>query len=292
MLLAKNSLFFISLFTTVSATWTSETTTYDPLKEITWTLIEDYGGVVDVGSPHYLDVIGHTNTSDPECPRANGMAFELASLQIHETEHVLHCQIRRLGENDNYGVEGLYYSEGRGIILTKPKTRVTDFAWKIPTELRAAPSPYQGYLVDQMQYEPLNNIGYLFNEWGSYCSNIILNLEFEKAGRPEPDWNGHAANYSPHFFGFLAYAMHHLRTAEPEALNDKQLKATFALYAEYTWKLMHDALSSPVFGSKNTMFGSRLEEIMKFYRTSPNFAEVRESLMAIYGEDWVIKLMK
>lgn len=290
-MLIKKTCSFICFFSTGITVFASTNNKYNPLEEIIWTPVGYYGSVQDIGSPHYLDVVGHTNTFDPECPRSNGMAFDLPSVQIHETEHMLNCQIRKLGGISNYDIEGIYDNIGKGIIFTKPKTKVTDFAALIPIELRESPSPYQGYMVDQMQYSSLNNIGYLFNEWASYRSNIILNLELERAGIPEPDLNGHAANFSPHFFGFLAFGLHYLKTAEPMALNDKQLKATFALFAEYTWKLMHEALRSPVFGAKETIFGSRIEKMINFYKYSPKFEAVRKTLKEIYGEDWVTELM-
>jgi len=265
---------------------------YNPLDNIVWTEIGDYGNVLDIGSRHYLDVISHTDPNDSICPRASGMAFAQASVRIHETQHMLHCQIQRLSDRSEESIEGLYYQNGHGIIFKNPKVKVTDFASLIPQELREIPSPYQTYIIDQMQYPSLNNIGYLFNEWASYRSNIILNLQFEKAGIPEPDLGSHAANYAPHFFGYLAIAMHHLRLVEPEALNDKQLKATFALYAESTWQLMHEALTSPVFGADDTFYGSRIRKVMSFYRDSEKFEDVKNSLIEIYGEQWVNKLME
>lgn len=265
---------------------------YNPLDNIVWTKVQNYGGVWDIGSPHYLDVISHTDSNDPICPRGNGMIFSQSSIRIHETEHMLHCQIlSRFGKNDQK-FTGIYYQNGNGILFSKPKAKVTDFAYLIPQELRDVPSPYQTYIVEQMQYPSLNNIGYLFDEWASYRSNIILNLELEKAGIPEPDADSHAANYSPHFFGYLAIAMHHLRMIEPQTLNDEQFKATFALYAEESWRLMHDALNSPVFGRADTIYGSRIQKVMDFYRNSPKFADVRNSLIAIYGKEWVVKLMQ
>lgn len=267
-------------------------TPYNPLDYITWTKVKDYGGVKDIGSSHYLDVISHTDPNDPYCPRSAGMAFAQPSIRIHETQHMLQYQIRNLGKANDPTIEGLYYQNGNGVIFKIPKTKVTDFAHLIPDELRKDPSPYQTYIINQMNYPSLNNMGYLFNEWASYRSNIILNLQLEKAGIPESDAEGHGANFSPHFFGYLAIGMHHLRSAEPEALQDQQFKAVFALYAESTWKLMHEALTSPVFGKDDTYFGSRLKEIMAFYRTSPVFADVRNSLIEIYGKEWVDQLMK
>ena len=264
---------------------------YNPLDEITWTKVKNYGGVADIGSPHYIDVISHTDPNHSICPRSNGMIFSSGSIRIHETQHMLHCQIARSKGSDTEEREGLYYKNGKAIVLTKPKTKVTDFAYRIPQELREAPSPYNTYIEGQMIYPSLNNIGYLFNEWGAYISNITLNLELEIAGIPEVGYDSHAANYSPHFFGYLAIGMHHLRTSEPNALEDKQLKATFALYAESTWNLMYAALNSPVFGDENTIYGSHIKKIMEFYRNSPKFQEVRESLSAIYGEEWVNRLM-
>lgn len=178
---------------------------YNPLNDISWTPVNNYGGVSDIGSAHYIDIISHTDPSDTFCPRSSGMAFSQASIRIHETEHMLHCQIQRFTGTNNPKTEGLYFANGNGIIFTKPKTKVTDFSYLIPSELIEGPSPYQTYIVDQMQYPSLNNIGYLFNEWASYRSNIILNLELEKSGIPEPDYNSHAANYSPHFFWIYGY---------------------------------------------------------------------------------------
>lgn len=143
-----------------------------------------------------------------------------------------------------------------------------------------------------MKYPSLNNIGYLFDEWSSYCSNITLNLQLEKIGTPEPEGEGHAANYSPHFFGYLAIAMQYLLVNEPEAVRNRQFKAAFALYSEITWDMMTKALKSPVFGDPNTIYGSRLSQIMNFYRNSSKFAQTRTSLATIYGKDWVQRLMR
>lgn len=278
----------ISYMTMVSANAYSESP-YNPLDHIAWTQIKNYGGVVDIGSPHYLDVIGHTDPIDPVCPRANGMAFSQASIRTHETEHMLHYQMLR---SANVNQTGIYYQNGNGILFAGPKIQITDFAYRIPQELRDDPSPYQTYIVDQPKYQSLNNIGYLFDEWASYRSNIIVNLELEKAGIPEPDADSHAANYVPHFFGYLAIAMHHMRLVEPNALNDEQFKAVFALYAQESWRLMHAALNSPVFGRSDTIYGSRIQKVMDFYRNSPKFVDVKNSLIAIYGKEWVMQLMQ
>ncbi len=265
---------------------------YDPLREMVWTSVKDFGGVDENGSSHYLDVISHTDPNDPVCPRSLGMAFSQPSIRIHETEHMLSYQISKLSGTDDYNLEGLYFQNGNGLIFSNPRTRVTDFSNMIPSELREAPSPYQTYIVEQMKYPSLNRIGYLFNEWASYRSNILLNLQLEKAGTPESDADGHGSNFSPHFFGYLAIGLHYLRTAEPEALKDRQFKAAFALYAELTWQLMHEALRSPVFGKLDTIYGSRINKLMEFYRNSPRFAAVRNSLVDIYGKEWVAKLMQ
>src|SRR5688572_30454971 len=76
------------------------TQVYNPLDHIVWTKVKDYGGVLDIGSPHYLDVISHTDPNDPYCPRSNGMISSQASIRIHETEHMLHYQL--LGLVNNY----------------------------------------------------------------------------------------------------------------------------------------------------------------------------------------------
>lgn len=264
---------------------------YNPMDEITWTQIKDYGGINDIGSTRYIDVISHTNPADTFCPRSSGMAFSQASIRVHETQHMLHCQIQRLTGTNNPTTEGLYYGNGNGIIINKPKTKVTDFSNLIPQELIESPSPYQTYIIDQMRYPTLNNIGYLFNEWGSYISNIMLNMELEQKGKPEPDADSHAANYSPHFFGYMAIAMHYIRLNEPAALNDKQLKATFALYSQLTWQWMQVAANSPVFGNPNTIYGSRIKQVRDFYKYSAKFADVKNSLIAIYGKEWVDQLM-
>lgn len=260
---------------------------YDPSSEIKWTTVKDYGGVTENNGSHYLDVIGHTDPKDPYCPRSLGMAFSQPSIRIHETQHMMHFQVRNLGGAFDDTIEGVYYEKGNGVVFKKPKTKVSDFAKTIPSILRNG--PYQLYIIGQAsKYPSLNNIGYLFNEWASYCSNIILNLQLEEEGKPEPDADGHAANYSPHFFGFISYGLHYLNKNEPRALN-KQFKAAFALYAERTWQLMRDALTSPVFGNDNTNYGSPIRKLMDFYR-SPQF-EARDTLIAIYGEDWFTDLI-
>lgn len=266
---------------------------YDPLQEIKWTMVKDYGGAKATGSSTYTDVVGHTDPNDQYTPRKNGLNFSPDSVAVHETGHMLHFQVRNLESEFDETKEGIYYKDGKGVVFTRPKLKISDIRGQIPEILKDKYSPYELYLMKQPDnYDSHNHIAYLFNEWGCYIMNIKMLLELEEGGNPEDSSKGHAANHSPYFFGYLAYGIHNLKTSEPSALQDKQFKAAFALYAQETWDQMRRALKSPTFGNETTSYGPPIKKFMTFYQSSSEFAAVKGSLVSVYGKEWVDHLMR
>lgn len=85
---------------------------------------------------------------------------------VHETAHGISAEIK----NDHfkkytYPIEGLYYGDGKGVILKHPNITIKDIAEYIPEKLRSY--RFKTYFIHQTKdwnHKPL----YILNEWVAY----------------------------------------------------------------------------------------------------------------------------
>jgi hypothetical protein len=98
---------------------------------------------------------------------------------VHEGTHYINSQIAR-----QKGKQGLYLTNGKGVVLDHPQFTLADLAANIPAEDRR--TIVQTYLVDQRQWwnaEPL----YLLNEWVAYGNGCLCRKSLGQTGNTRID---------------------------------------------------------------------------------------------------------
>jgi hypothetical protein len=107
----------------------------------------------------YGDVLSHSEKTP--FGNAHGRATN-----VHETAHGISSELtNKYYKNYSSKIEGLYYGNGKGIILESPQLKINEVSAYIPEKFRSY--RFQLYFIDQLKYwndYPL----YILDEWTAY----------------------------------------------------------------------------------------------------------------------------
>lgn len=252
-----------------------------------WLNVNDYGNVAPAGSAHYVDVVGHTNPNDSTNPRGNGMGFKDAPTRAHETAHMLHAQLSDLAGGT--GWQGMYFESGKALAFREPEgVKVTAFEALVPTRFKGD-STHATYMRDgPRQFPSKDRMGHIFNEWAAYCVNGRVSLEIIAGGGQLSEEGAHNA---PKFFAYAATGIKYMMDNNSPGLKDPQFLGAFALYADYTFRLMNQSLPLP-------RYASAARSYLDYFRSDTEFEPYRQAITAVYrgaygsaGERWVARLL-
>lgn len=227
----------------------------------------------DFGSPHFLDVMGHTQPG-------SRFLSDSPTTNAHESMHGLEADMRN-AKGSGWGF--FYVDGGKGAYVSDAELDAAKIKDHVsPRARELASGRYQLYLVQQISMWP--NVLYQFDEWCAYKTNARIAVEMSDAGK----WTESATDEVDGAMDFLVFAsaaVRALELEEPAKLEDPQFKAAYAMLAEESMKYITRGLKKPEFAAFHA--GDLLDEL----RTGAGSAELRSTLVKWMGPTWTKRVI-
>jgi hypothetical protein len=221
----------------------------------------------DYGSPHFRDVLSHTND------RFNDV--DLVTI-AHESMHGLVNEMRNATQEKDQFV---YFENGKGAYILEPRLDSSLIRKYVPAGAREIAShTYQTYLLSQVAQ--WRNFLMFFDEFNAYKTGVRVGVEVVNARQ----WRGESRDFVAgvvDFIYFAGAAVQALKVNDPNYLNTNvAFKAAFAMVTEESMKYVAEGVKMREYN------GTHAEQLLTHFKTSPENEAIRTTLKEWMGTAW------